>query len=521
MADLWLEEFVIEDADVEYLYELILEREKPLTSEELAFALIEKRSKEEEKRLKTLLTEGNVYRPSGTYEVGQRLFFPAFDFAQATVVGVRPGHNPEYGSFQVIQVRFDGDNDVREFASQLKVPHKLDQEKPEDWLARMGTSPQQIFERYGDIIKERLVERLSQEEEFVCFDDLWLLRGMMPEIHVGHLNIAEAVIEVQGRPLPAEEILPALELPSTHPKSVQVFSLNVALKGDERFSQVGPKGQILWYLRRLEPAEVTQIPERLIYSPIPYDREVLNQEMLQIIGDIDDEATEEELIAAPTPPVESITIALPYHHFRSGTLPLTPKTRAIFPEGSSNYTMITFLDTVSGEKFYGWVVYEGKYITGLAEWYEKIGATVGAYISLSPGKSPLEVLISYTPHRIKKEWVRAAKVQNERLVFEMQMQTVGCDYDDLMMIAEGNREKIDALRKKVEGSDKSLYELLLQVFPELAKLSPQGTVHSRTLYTAVNLVKRCPPAPILAELKARECFTYVGNGYWVFDESKV
>ena len=518
---LWLKDFSITEEDVEYLYEFILDNERPLTSDELALALIEKRYREEEQRLKSLLAEGRIYKPARAYEVGQKLFFPAFNFAPGTVVGVRPGYNPEYGSFQVIQVRFDGEDEVREFASQLPVPHKLDKESPEEWLKKAGTSPTQILERFGEVIKQKLSERLAQEEEFVSFGDQWLLKGMMPEIHLGHLNIAEAAIDIAGRPLPTEEILPSLELPSAHPKSIQLFSLNKALKEDGRFSLVGPKGYALWYLRRLEPPEVTRVPERLVYSPIPYAKEVLDEELIAVIRGIDDEATEEEFLDSAPVPGDSVTIALPYHHRRSGTLPIVPKTAFLFPEGEADYTMITFVDAVKGERFYGWAVHSARYVTGLAKWYDEIGAPVGAYLTLERGKAPLEVIIKYTPRRIKKEWVKAAKAQNDRLVFEMQLRPVGCDYDDLMMVAEEKSEKIDALWKKTEESGKTLYELLLQIFPELAKLSPQGTVHSRTIYTAINLVKRCPPAPILAELKARECFTYVGNGYWVFDESKV
>ena len=520
-VDSWLERFSIQDEDIEYLYEFLLEREKPLTTGELAYALIEKRSQDEKKKLEALLKEGNVYRPSEAYEVGRELVFPAFDFARGEVVGVRPGYNPEYGEFEVIKVRLDT-GEEREFASRLPMPHKLDLEDPSDWLDRSGVNPGQLAERYGEAVEAALVERLAQEDEFVRFGDFWLLKGMLPDINLGHLNLAEAVIDVAGKPLPPEEILPALDLPDTHPKEVKVFALNVALSGDERFSQVGPVGQTLWFLRRLEPEEVAQTPERLLYEPIPWAPEALSPELLEVIRGIDDEANEESLFAPDSLlPDEPVTIALPYHHYRCGTLPLTPRLRGIFPQGSSDHTVVEFLDEVKGERFFGWVVHSGKYVAGLREWFEKIGASVGAYITLSKGRKPGEVRLRYTPHRIRKEWVRAARVQNERLYFEMRMHSIGCDYDDLMMIAEIDRDKIDALWQKLRANPKPLYDLLVQIVPDLAKLSPQGTVHSRTVYTAVNLIFRCPPGPILAELERRDCFTYVGNGYWVFDESKL
>jgi methionyl-tRNA synthetase len=35
---------------------------------------------------------------------------------------------------------------------------------------------------------------------------------------------------------------------------------------------------------------------------------------------------------------------------------------------------------------------------------------------------------------------------------------------------------------------------------ELSKLTPQGHVHAQELYSALNLVRRCPPAPMLSAL---------------------
>jgi len=520
-ADYWLKKFSVESEDIEYIYELFLEKERPLTLDELTLALIERRCRQEEERLKAQLAGGVIYQPKASYEVGQRIFFPVFDFAPATVVGIRPGYNPDYGSFQVIQVRFEGQEDIREFAAELPKPHKLDMESEDDWLRKGALSPSQLFELYGQQVKEKLRERLAADDEFISFNSLWFVKGMLAEVHVGHLNIAEAAIEVANRPLSAEEILPSLELPDTINRDAQVFSLNYALQNDERFDRVGPKGTILWYLKRLEPPEAVHPPRRLLYSPEPYEADLLTQELLEIVQGIDDEATDPELLEPAAPDSEEVTIVLPYPHRRVGTLPLTPKTAVIFPEGDSNLTIVTFIDSRKGEKMPGWVVHDGKYVLGLSEWYEKRAIPVGAYITLRRGANPLEVVIEYKPRRLKKEWVRAAKVQNERLIFEMQMRQVGCDYDELMMVADENPVKTDALWLKMEEAKKPLYELLMEIFPELAKLSPQGTVHSRTLYTAVNLVKRCPPAPILTELAKRPCFIYVGNGYWVFDESKL
>jgi hypothetical protein len=42
------------------------------------------------------------------------------------------------------------------------------------------------------------------------------------------------------------------------------FSLNYALQEDGRFDEVGPAGEVLWCLKRLEPDEVQQPPAALL-----------------------------------------------------------------------------------------------------------------------------------------------------------------------------------------------------------------------------------------------------------------
>jgi hypothetical protein len=46
---------------------------------------------------------------------------------------------------------------------------------------------------------------------------------------------------------------------------------------------------------------------------------------------------------------------------------------------------------------------------------------------------------------------------------------------------------------------------------ELAKLTPQGHVHAEELYSAVNILRRVPPAPLLALLASTKGFVHVGD----------
>ena len=114
-------EFEITDQDLEFIYNLLLDREVPLTVEEMADALVEHRLealhvKIEEAEKQALA----IYRPEENYEVGQKMIFQAIGGKLGEVIGVRTGENPALGEFDVIQVSFEEDGDSREFAARLK-----------------------------------------------------------------------------------------------------------------------------------------------------------------------------------------------------------------------------------------------------------------------------------------------------------------------------------------------------------------------------------------------------------------
>jgi hypothetical protein len=431
---------------------------------------------------------------------------------------VRPGHNPKYGDFEVIQVRFEDQDKVREFASSLDHPHKLNREDGELLEAEELASPAELYDQYGADVQRKLLERLQDSDEFVSFRGEWFLKGLLPEIHEGYLNIVEAMIDLEGMPLPAEKLLQELDLPTDIAPAAQAFSLNYTLAQDGRFDDVGTDDQSLWFLRRLEPPEITHLPPRLRHSPVIYDRAVLGDELVRWEIEIDDEISN---LPAPASEAEeetsSVTIVLNYPHRRVGSIPLTSQTEGLFPRGDTERVMVTLLDGRTGQKMLGWVIREHKYVYGLKKWYDKNDIPVGAYIELERGDDPLTVVVDYLPQRKKREWIRVATAEGGRLSFAMQMRSIGCEYDELMVLDEDDPAEIDALWMRSEESGKSVSEVVRQVFPELAKLNPQGTVHAKTLYSAVNVEKRCPPGPILAELATTADFLAVGDGYWVYD----
>jgi len=521
-AAYWQQQFDVTNADVGYLYSLILDAGKPFSTAALAQSVIERHCRQEESLIQAELSKGPVYQPSDLYKVGQQIIFPVFDYALGTVVGTRPGRNPDYGDFTVVQVKFEGDDDVREFASALAGEHSLNrQEEGEDLLA-VGEllGPAQLYEAHGPIVEKRLVTVLERHPEFVCLKGEWFLKDLLVDVQLGQLNIAEALIEIKSMPLPTGEFLDDLDLPAEVPEKIQILSLNAALEADDRFDNVGDGGRDIWYLRRLTPEQVVHAPERLAIKSEPYDRQDIADELLLIEREIDDEGSGEEVMG-PSRPLYRTSIALTYPHWRCGTLPLTVRTRGLFPEATTHHTPVVLVDGQSGDRMQGWVVHEGAFVYGLGDWYKRYQLPVGAFIKVERTRDPRVIRVDFEARRLKHLWGKVALAQGEKLVFQLRKLPIACDHDDQLTIGEDNPAAIDDLWKKTKSRGDGLFEIMVRIMPELIKLSPQGTVHAKTIYSAVNVLKRTPPGPVFALLSTEACFVAMGGGYWTFDETLV
>jgi len=514
------QDLTIQPDDLEYLFKVLLDSAQPHTTEQLALALIQHRLEQEELAMQMEMEGGMVYQPQGRYGMGDRLVFPRYNYAGGTVVGQRTGYHPRYGSFSVVQVDFGAPYGVREFASEFPHPHPLnigDGRGVADVEERASAAD--LYARYRNWILPKLLDALQSSPDFVHFRDSWLLKGLLAPISAGHLNIAEAAIDYDNRPLPAASLLKDLELPSTTSPATQEFSLNYALAADERFVNVGPRGQVLWYLRRMQPATVGQVPRHLQLPDLSFELDQLDDDLRHLLVEIDDEATDYSLLPVPPSTGDEVTLVLSWPHRRAGTLPITARTAPFFPQPDDQYVRITFVDRQSGERIPGWVVGNYNYVWGLADWYARHQLVTGAYITLHRTDSPLSVEISYRPVRPKREWVRGVTVQGGRLTFQNMRLQITCQYDELMIVGEDNPAAVDALWEDPH-SNKPLVQLLRQIALELIKINPQGTVHAKTLYSAVNVVRRCPPGPIFQELVRNACFVPMGHGYWTYDASK-
>jgi len=508
----WQNRFELTDADVEQIYNHLLEVERPQSAAELAAIVIEHRVAQEKQEIKRRLAGRVVYQPANHYEVGDELVFPALDFAYGTVIGTRPGVNPEAGRFTVIRVEVNGKE--REFAADLEYEHVLNRENGSIFEALEMIEADELAELYGDLVADRIAAGLEERDAFLRLGDQWFLQALLTEVNIGHLNLAEAVLDMYGGgPLPPEEILPHLDLGEDVPEATQIFSLNYALLQDNRFDEVGPPGKVGWFLRRMEPQAVREVPGRLVYNPIPYDRSALTPELRLLESELDDEWSDLEPVKNPQP----VVLTLTYPHRWAGTLPLSARTSALFPTGRAARQRIVFIDEDTQEEIVGWVVKEHRYVYGLEAWYQENEIPIGGFINLRPGPETGVVLLGYDRRRAQREWVRLASVDENRIRFSLERCSISCGYDDLLIVGTDYVAAVDALWRRADANNRSIESLLRELFPELAGLNPQQTVHAKTLYSAINMLRRMPPGPLFAELVTNRAFAPVGDHYWQYE----
>ena len=262
----WEQNFAITPDDIEHLYHYVLERAVPVAIEDLTLELVRYRCQQEEQVMRAELARGVIYQPKESYAVGDQVVFPAFDYRLGVVRAIRQGHNPEHGEFNVIAVQLEGEDTTREFAADLKTPHRLNQtdDGEELWRSANLISPEELVARHGDRVCSLLSEALQHPDSgFVSHNGQWFLKALLVDVHVGYLNLAEALIEVKGQPLSVQSLLAELDIPAEAPQEVRMFSLNLALSQDERFDPIRSREGDSWMLRRLEPPAALSTPRRL------------------------------------------------------------------------------------------------------------------------------------------------------------------------------------------------------------------------------------------------------------------
>jgi hypothetical protein len=514
--DYW-DNFTLTEKDIEHIYNALLEMETPLPTEDLARLLVTERITAERIATERRKSEGgDIYLPRNDYEPGQTIIFPTFDWDRGVVAARRDGFNPEIANFGVIEVAFES-GAHREFAVGL-AEHPLN--APPEMTEETGlTNPDNVIEDYGPAIADDLDRELESSDEFVRIAGRWFPRALLVEINTGHLNLAEAVLDMEGGgPLSTTRLLETVDLGFELNRSLVEFSFDFALWRDERFDEVGPAGEVLWFLKKLEPVEVLEVPKHLRYTPIEYDPEEIPEEMAPLEIELDDELSRP---GGATPKSNEVEIRLIYPHWRAGTLPLSARLLSLFPT-AYQAPRIRFIleDGETGEQFPGWVVREPRYVYGLKDFYADKNLFPGALVKVRRGRNPGEVIVEAEQKRETREWLRTVLTGSDGgLVLAMLKQFVQTRYDERMAIAVPEPVTLDKIWEKHAKERTPFERIVVNLLRELAKLNPQANVHASELYAAVNLVRRAPPGPILALLNTRPWFQHVGDLYFQLDET--
>jgi hypothetical protein len=492
--------------DVEFLHSHLFENETPLTPQELVPVLVAERIRAERAALEARhKSSGVTYVPRDVYQPGTELVFPALDWKQGRVSAVRAGLNPSVGEFDVITVEMQGGGE-RLFAARL-AEHELN-EAPVSLDESEDVDVEAIAIAEGVQLAGKIEEAFEADQALVRIAGRWFPRALLVDVNVGHLNLAEAVLDMKGgEPQTTASLLKEVEMPAGVNPKLAEFSLNFALQEDERFDEVGPAGQVLWALRRLEPEGVRETPKRLQYEPISHERTILSDQMLALELQLDDELSPIHIKETEKVPA-SVTMSLIYPHLREGTLPLSPRARSFFPTAyESPRVRFMLVDGKSGLKMPAWVVRNEGYIYGLRDWYKAQGLMPGSLVEVKHGAKPGEVIVQARTQRSTKDWIRTLMVGADGgMVFAMLKQPINAEFNDRMAIYVPDQTLLDPLW----GKQRSFPDLVYSMMRELTKLTPQGHVHAQELYAALNLVRRVPPAPMLAAL-VEGPFTHVGD----------
>ncbi len=522
-AQHWAYSFAIGADDIESITNLLLEKETPLSSVELASEIIQAREDLTRRKLAHKYLGAKVYRPAESYELGDRLTFSKLNYATAKVVKLRDGKGTDLRPLKVAAVEFEDSNGqagncLREFVINYDRDHPLNN-------ADLNRHPSQLTGDYSvdDILNDEATDIVQQVDDalernadLVRLAGTWFVRELMLEVDIGHLHLAEAVLDMHGGgPLCPEEILEQIGGVGSAPMPLQVFSLNYYMNQDERFDEVGPAGKVLWHLTQQLPRLVREVPAILDYQPIAFDRAMLSREMMQLEYDLDDEHSP---VTSPRPE-EEVSLTLIYPHRRVGTLPINSETKYVFPAAKTPRIAITIIDALDKQEYPCWVVHEFKYVVGLAPLFQKHHLPVGAYVYLTPTQDRSRIEIEFDTYRPRTEWIPVVE-RSERNLLRCQTakRAIGADYDDMIIVGVTNLPEVDQLGKDLLTQRASLAQLLTHLVRELSKENPQGTVHAKNLYSTLNILRRCPPGPMFATLAKVPEIQDVGGNYWKLSE---
>lgn len=521
----WRDQYAVSEGDMDLVTSLMLEAGKPQGARVLAEAIVKRRFEADRETSKRQAEARRLYQPKAQYGVGDELVFSSQGFKSGRVVAVRSGNNPRYGPFGVIRVQIADENVEREFAAGFDHPHPLNR-SPEELLGSEdpSVSAEDLVRMYTDVVAERVEAALRAHGEYVPFNNAWFLRELLPEVHVGHLNLAEAMIYEATRPLLAQDMVKDLDLGGSGSSDAVLFALNHALGQDRRFDNVGTVAAPMWYLRALEPEAVHHRPAVHSVGYRASGGEYLGITMLDLVEEISDELDDAQTALAPSTTgngPEGMHCELVFPHLSAGTLPLTARFCASLTSNGAHHFPITLVDGEAGQRFEAWAVPSEGYLCGLGDWFSSVGMCAGGEISVTPTKEAMVYIIGATRVRSRRsEWVRSAAANEGKLVLQMQRAAVAVRCDRNMLIDVPDRQGIVKLMATNDSRQLSIASVVRVAFEEMAKLSGRGVVHAKSIYAAANLLRRTGAVPVFAELTRRACYVPLAEGLWAYESAQ-
>ncbi len=517
----WRDEFQITPDDLDVVSGVILDAGEPVSLGALATAVISRRLDNERTSVASQAASGDLYQPKNTYDVGQTLVFSALDHTTAEVIGVREGQNPKYGAFQVIRVAFE-DGSEREYAAACDIPHPLN--RPAEELMLGGDpdlSDAEVIAAYDAYVGSGLLAVLDTSEDYVRFSDRWFLKELLPEINVGHMNLAEAAIYLSARPMSSEEILNQVSLDVAASEEALLFAMNRALANDDRFDNVGAPEDPLWYLLSLEPSAIKDPPTILENGIRATGGEYVGLTQLEMIEDIGDELDEIPSGESTSPDRFDFELTFPYLY--TGTMPACTALLESLAAPDALYFPVEIMDASKHETFQAWVVPGKRYICGLDDWYDAVNARVGARIQVRRTDDDAPITLSVTREKERRnEWVRTVQLEDDDFGLQLRpphQQQRAAETDVNMVVDVPEADALAAYMTRDEMRELSIGQLVRAAFHHLAGLTGSGYAHAKSVYAVANTIRRTGAAPVFSELTTQACFDPIGQGLWAYDHA--
>jgi hypothetical protein len=137
------------------------------------------------------------------------------------------------------------------------------------------------------------------------------------------------------------------------------------------------------------------------------------------------------------------------------------------------------------------------------------------------GKQPGEAIVTAKTRRPMRDWVRTVLVGSDgRIVFAMLKQNITSDFNERMVIAVPDVSGVDEASNQIATQRLPFEQLVSDMMRELIKLNVQGHVHAQELYSALNIVRRCPPGPLVTRLMSDPKYKHVGDLHFRLTETE-